>query len=67
MVDNPAVQIPVAGVRGGGSLVAPGGQVGVWCLSPDSSSVSIAAYRRVSVGLGSPLIGSDSFVCVAQG
>ena len=50
-----------AGVRGGSSFVAPGGQVGVRCPSPDSSSVPVAAYRRISVELGSPPVRSNGF------
>ena len=35
--------------------------MGVWCHLPDSSSVSVAAYRLLFVGLGSPPVRSDSF------
>ena len=57
----------VAEVRRGSSLVAPGGQLDVWCPSPGSSSVSVAAYRRVSVGLGSLPVRSDGFGGVIPG
>ena len=57
----------VAGVRGGSSLVAPRGQLGVQCLSPGSSSVPVATYRRVTVGLGSQPVRSDGFRGVVPG
>ena len=47
--------------------MAPGGQVGVRCFSPGSSSVYVAAYRHVSVGLGSPPVRSDGFGGVVPG
>ena len=52
--------------QGGGSLVAPGGQLGVRCHLPDSSSISVAAYRLLFVGLGSPPGRSDSFGVLSQ-
>ena len=48
----------VTGVHGGSSLVAPEGQVGIRCPSPGSSSVRVATYRCVSVGLGNPSVRS---------
>ena len=42
-------------------LLAPGGQMGVRCPSPGFSSIPVAAYRLVFVGLGSPPVRSDGF------
>ena len=67
MVDDLAIQIPVAGVCGGGLLMAPEGRLGIQCPPPCSSSVSVATYRRVFVGLGSPPVRSDSILRVVQG
>ena len=49
----------VTRVCGGSSLVAPGGQMGVRCPPSGSSSVLVAAYRCISVGLGSPSVRSN--------
>ena len=57
----------VAGVRGGGLLVAPRGQVGVWCSPPSSSPVPIVVYHCVSAELGSTPVGSDGLECVVEG
>ena len=48
-------------VAGGGSFVAPRGQMGVRCPSPGPFSVRAAAYRHVTVELGGPPAGSDRF------
>ena len=47
--------------------MAPGGQVGVQYPFPGSFSISVAAYRRVCIGLGSPPVGSDIFIGVVHG
>ena len=39
--------------------MASGRQVGTQCPSPGSTSIPVAVYGHVSVGLGSPPVGSD--------
>ena len=57
----------VAEVCGSGSLVASGGEVGVWYSSPGFSPIPVVVYRRISVRLGSRPVGSDGLGSVIKG
>ena len=59
MVDDPADQIPLAGVHRGGPFLAPGGQMVVQGTSSGSSPVPVVLYRYFSVGLRGAPVGPD--------